>query len=210
VDQETEGFLKGFYRDLQQTQPCHIEIVGEKNTLLNIIKPVAAECCIPLTIGRGYSSLPPRKKLFDRFRLSGRQRLILLVLSDYDPEGEDIAHSFARSMRDDFGITNIQPIKVALTADQVTRMRLPPIMTAKKTSSRHKGFVAKHGETVHEIEAVPPQELQGILREAVNSVMDVQAFNREVEAEKQDAAFLEGVRKTIHSSVLQHLPKESD
>ena len=27
-----------------------------------------------------------------------------MVLSDFDPEGEDIAHSFARSMRDDFGI----------------------------------------------------------------------------------------------------------
>ena len=54
-----------------------------------------------------------------RFKRSGKEKLILLVLSDFDPEGEDIGRSFAQSMRDDFGITNIVPIKLALTAEQV-------------------------------------------------------------------------------------------
>ena len=45
-----------------------------------------------------------------------------LVLSDFDPEGEDIAHSFARSMRDDFGIDQIELVKVALTDRQVREM----------------------------------------------------------------------------------------
>jgi hypothetical protein len=65
--EQCDQFLKGYYRDLQQSQPNHIEIVGEKNTVDSIIRPVAAEYCIPLTIGRGYCSLPPRHAMARRF-----------------------------------------------------------------------------------------------------------------------------------------------
>jgi hypothetical protein len=194
--EQLDGFLKGYYRDLQQSQPNHIEIVGEKNTIDSIIRPVAMEYCIPLTIGRGYSSLPPRHEMAQRFRRSGKEKLILLALSDFDPEGEDIAHSFARSMRDDFGVRNIVPVKVALTYQQVGDLELPPAMKAKAGSSRRKKFVAEHGDDVYELEAVPPLRLQEILRETVDSVLDVDSFNAEVEAEKADAAYLDGVRRT--------------
>jgi hypothetical protein len=136
VRQELDGFLKGYYRDLQQSQPNHIEIIGEKNTVQSIIDPVAGYYGIPYTIGRGYASGTPRKKMAERFRLSGKEYLILLVLCDFDPEGEDIGHSFARSMRDDFGIENIRPLKVALTAVQVKALKLPPKLKAKEDSSR--------------------------------------------------------------------------
>jgi hypothetical protein len=194
---ETNGLLKGYYRDLQQSQPNHIEIVGEKNTLKSILEPVTAEYRIPLTIGRGYCSLPPRNAMAKRFEKSGKEKLILLVLSDFDPEGEDISHSFARSMRDDFGIDNIFPVKVALTSEQVDELKLPPNMQAKKTSSRFRGFVDRHGHNVFELEAIPPDRLQAILREAIDSVLDIEAFNAELDAEKQDAAHLQGLRKAI-------------
>jgi len=54
-------------RDLLQSHPNHIEIVGEKNTIQPIIHPVAAEYTIPYTIGRGYASLPPRHELVGRY-----------------------------------------------------------------------------------------------------------------------------------------------
>jgi hypothetical protein len=192
-----DGFLKGYYRDLQQSQPNHLEIVGEKNTIDNVIRPMAMEYCAPLTIGRGYCSLPPRHALAGRFRASGRAQLVLLVLSDFDPEGEDIAHCFARSMRDDFGAEGIVPVKVALTARQVSDLNLPPMMKAKESSSRAAKFKGRHGDDVFELEAVPPDRLQAILREAIDGVLDVDAFNAEVEAEKRDAARLDGIRRAV-------------
>lgn len=194
---ELDSFLKGYYRDAQQSQPNQIEIIGEKNTIRGIIRPIAMEYCIPLTIGRGYSSLPPRQKMAERFRKSGKEKLILLVLSDFDPEGEDIAHSYARSMRDDFGIREIVPIKVALTREQVNSMNLPPVMKAKASSSRHDKFVAEHGNDVFELEAVPPAELQDMLRKAIDEVLDVAAYNREIDLEKKDAAHLDAVRRAV-------------
>jgi hypothetical protein len=209
---EFNQLLKGYYRDLQQSQPNHIELVGEKITLASIIRPVALEYCIPLTIGRGYCSIPPRHAMQQRFRRSGREKLIILAVGDFDPEGEDIAHSFARSMRDDFDVDNVLPIKVALTSKQVRRLRLPPRMKAKKTSSRYDSFVERHGENVFELEAVPPQELQQILRQSVDSVLDVKSFNREIAAEKRDAARLSSIRQTLQRSIesMAPMPSEGD
>jgi len=195
--EEVNDFCRGYWRNLMQSQPNHIEIIGEKNTVASTIRPIAAQYCIPMTIGRGFCSLRPRYDIAERFRKSGKERLVLLMISDFDPDGEEIAHSFARSMRDDFDIENIEPVKVALTADQVEEFDLPPVMKAKTDSKNYNRFAAKHGDDVWELEALPPETLQGVLQEAVDAVIDVDAFNYEIDAEKADAAKLGGVRSVM-------------
>jgi hypothetical protein len=195
IARELAGFLKDYWRDLMQSQPNHVEIVGEKNTLHSILKPVAARYCIPLTSGRGFASVPPRFKMAERYRQSGKERLVVLIVSDFDPEGEQIAESFAISMRRDFGIETIDAIKVALTAEHVGTLDLPPALDAKKTSSRYKKFVSKHGTKVHEVEAISPGQLQQILTDAIDSVIDIDVFNHELDREKQDAAELDVHRR---------------
>jgi hypothetical protein len=201
IAQQVANFCKGYYRDLCQTQPHQIEIVGEKMTIEAVVRRVAWMFRIPYTIGRGYSSLPPRKEMYDRYIASGKDRLIILVLSDHDPEGWDIARTFAKSMRDDFGITKVDAIKVGLTPDQVAELGLPPNTDAKTTSSRFTKFAARFGPAAYELEAAPPAKLEQWLDEAVRSVLDVDRFNAEVEAEKRDAA---DVLATIRASADYH------
>jgi ParB-like chromosome segregation protein Spo0J len=204
--EELGNFLKNYHRNLQQSQPNHIEIIGEKNTVESTLKPIAAEYCIPLTIGRGYCSLDPRFEMARRFRKSGKEKLILLILSDFDPDGEEICHSFARSMRDDFGVWNLAPVKVALTSEQVARLNLPANnMEAKKSSTNYKKFVAKYGKDVYELEALSPEVLQSELRAAIDSVIDCDAFNHEIEAERQDAAELDEIRRRAHRALSPEL-----
>lgn len=197
--QELDGFLKGYWRDLLQSQPNHLEIMVEKNTVAPIIRPVASEYCIPMTSGRGFCSLPPRHDMAKRFRASGKGRLVLLMLSDLDPDGEEIAHSFARSMRDDFKIRKLDAIKVAITGDQVVDYELSAKMTAKETSTNYSKFTERHGDDVFELEALTPETLQSLLRDAIDSVIDTDAFNQEIDAEKEGAAFLEGVRANMQA-----------
>ena len=201
IREQVDDFLKGYYRDLMQSQPNHIEIVAEKNTIEPVLRPVAADFTIPLTSGRGYCSLPPRYEMATRFQRSGKDKLILLMVSDFDPDGEEIAQSFARSMRDDFGVEEIHPIKVALTAEQVQEYELPPVMTAKATSTNYDRFVDQYGDTVFELESLDPDDLQTILITAIESVIDVEAYNHEVAEEEKDAAFLDGVRSTVHDAI---------
>jgi hypothetical protein len=201
VAQEIDAFLKGYFRDLMQSQPNHVEVVVEKNTVAGIVRPVCADFCIPMTSGRGYCSLPPRHAMAQRFEQSGKAKLVVLLVSDFDPDGEEIAASFARSMRDDFGVADLHPIKVALTAAQVREHKLPPAMIAKASSSRTKGFVAKHGSNVWELEALPPETLQQIVRDTITQVIDLDLFNTEQRAEAADAAKLKAIRQQVQESL---------
>jgi hypothetical protein len=201
VRRELDNFLKGFRRDLQQSQPNHIEIVGEKNTIERLVRDVAMRYSIPYTIGRGYSSLPPRYNMAQRFEESGKEKLVLLILSDFDPEGENIAQTFAESMYTDFGVENIHPVKVCLTKAQVEEMGLPPGGKAKKGSSRTAKFVAEHGEDVYELEALPPDRLQALLYAAIDGVMDTELFNIERDNEKRDSASLDTYRRLVRQQM---------
>jgi 5S rRNA maturation endonuclease (ribonuclease M5) len=139
-----------------------------------------------------------RYEIAERFRKSGKGKLVLLILSDHDPDGEEIAQSFARSLRDDFDIiADLHPVKVALTEGQVRDLRLPPKLEAKASSSNYLKFANQYGTVAHELEAVEPAELQRILRDAINQVLDRDAFHAELDAEAEDAARLGVVRKDI-------------
>jgi hypothetical protein len=52
-------------------------------------------------------------------------------------------------------------------------------------------FINRYGKHTFELEALPPDVLQKVLDEAIRSVLDVEAFNDEVEQETREAAFFE-------------------
>jgi ParB/RepB/Spo0J family partition protein len=190
IREQFSEFLGGYWRDLLQSQPDHIEVIGEKNTLLPMLDPVCSDYTVPLTIGRGFCSIPPRKAIYDRWRASGKNRLVLVVLSDHDPDGEMIADSFVGYMRDDFSIMpdQILAIRAGLTSGQCQRFDIPTDVEAKATSANYKRFVRQFGRGACELEAVPPRRLQAMLREAIESVLDLDAFRAEQEREQADAA----------------------
>ena len=198
---EMDDFLMRYGRNLMQGQPHHIEILLEKNALKTVIQEVAKEFCIPLTVGKGFSSIPPRYDLAKRFKQSGKDTLVLLLLTDFDPDGETIAASFARSLRDDFGIEKIHAKKVALTAEDVRDNNLPSDLDAKASSPNYEKFIAKHGMKVVELDACPVWLLQSKLRDAINSYLDIDEFNAQFELEKQDAANIEAHRRVAFAAI---------
>ena len=200
IRKELDGFAKNYWRDLLQSQPNHIEILVEKNTVEPIVSSIALDYTIPLTSGRGFCSIPPRQQMLERFRKSGKQRMVLIVVSDFDPEGESICESFARSMRDDFGV-DIVCVKAALTYQQTQDLNLPPALQAKETSSRYAGFVKKYGDDVYELEALPPEKLQELVDETVRSVIDVDLFNAEQEKERTDSKWLDVTRRRLMAAM---------
>ena len=134
------------------------------------------------------------------FRASGREKLVLLMLTDFDPDGEQIASSFARSMRDDFGIS-VHPVKVALTQDDVLLNDLPSDMDAKPSSPQYKKFVDKYGTRAVELDAAPVKLLQSKLRDVITSYLDVDVFNAQINAEAKDAALLQAHRKVVIQTI---------
>jgi hypothetical protein len=70
-------------------------------------------------------------------------------------------------------------------------------MSAKAGSANYNRFVEEHGETVYELEAVPAAQLQRILHDAIDTVLDVEAFNTEVAKERADANYLISVQRSV-------------
>lgn len=221
MEEQLKKFMTGYHRNLLRSQPHHIELLVEKNTIATIVEQVAGLYGMTMTSGRGYASVPPRYKLAKRFDASGKDKLILLIVSDFDPEGDSIAETYARSMRDDFHI-EIHPIKVALTQEQTHG--LPESVDPKPDSSRYRGFVERYCPSrhvspcfksqrclkpkhlhddpkVYELEAIPPSQLQEIVRDAIDCMLDLDLFNAELRQEKQDAIQIQAKRKAVLASL---------
>jgi hypothetical protein len=194
--QEFANFLNGYWRNRQQSQPYHIEIVAEKLTVQTILQEVAREFTMPLTISRGMNTLSPKKAIRDRYLVSGKQGLKLLVVTDLDPAGETIAEDLVKSFRRDFDLGNIEAFKVALTIDQVEDFQLLPSMEAKESSPTYQSFVDKYNITdAYELEAMDPGDLADTLTDAIKDVLDIDLYNQELEAEEQDSAQIIAVQQ---------------
>lgn len=67
----------------------------------------------------------------------------------------------------------------------------------------------RHGENVYELEAIPPNVMQTLLRDAIDSAIDVESFNVQGDRKKEDAAFLDGVRRMVKKT-LESIPALQD
>jgi hypothetical protein len=194
--QEFGNFLTGYWRNRQQSQPHHIEIVAEKLTVRSILQEVAQEYTIPLTITRGMSSLPPKKAICNRYIRSGKDKVILLIISDLDPAGDAIAEDWVKCLRRDFIVYDVEAYKVALTIDQVREFDLAPSMEAKESSPTYSTFVDRYSITdAYELEALDPSDLAELLQHAIDGVLDLDLYNQELEAEEKDSAQIIAVQK---------------
>jgi hypothetical protein len=151
---------------------------------------------IPTSSRRGFNSIDPYHDLFLRYKASKKKQLIVIVMSDFDPEGEMIPQVAGRTLRDDFHIDDVKIIKAGVTADQIRRYNLPLNTDAKETSSNYDWFVDRTGgEAVYELEALNPPDMLADLEKVVRGVLDMDLFNREVELEKGESAYLEAVQQ---------------
>ncbi len=88
--EELDKFLTGYKRNLLQTQSCYVELVVEKITVQEVAERAAAKYHVPVGVGRGYTSVTSLEQTAERFR-SGKDKFVLLIAGDLDPEGENIA-----------------------------------------------------------------------------------------------------------------------
>jgi hypothetical protein len=203
VKASVEQIFKFYARDLLQSQSDYVVMLAEKLTVRSILFKVCAEYTVPLMICRGYADNGSIYRLAQRFEDSGKERLVLLCVSDCDPEGENIPNAVKSAMVGDLGLDSrrIELRKVALTLDQARAFGLPPqpIKEEKeeggkksKGSSRAKKYMEKKKtKDVWEVEALTPGQLTTIATDAIESTINMEAFKRELEAERAEAASLE-------------------
>ncbi len=203
VRQEVNNLFGGYWRNYLQTQPNHVEVLCEKNTIYHMVVSVTKRFQIPTSSGRGFNSIDPWHDLYERYTDSGKERLIVIVLSDFDPEGEMIPQVGGRTLRDDFGVEDFDIIKAGVTREQIEKYSLPSQNFAKESSSNFKWFKTRNAgdRSVYELEALDPAVMLGDLEKVITSVLDMDLFNLEVVREREESAFLEACQTTAFDAL---------
>lgn len=198
IQEEVDCFLLGYHRDRQQGQPRHIEVFGEKSTLKQMIHVACEPYYVPYSLGRGYCTIPVWRDIAKRFHESGRKRMTLIVVSDYDPDGLELADDAIRSLEQLWEIP-VDGHRIAVTREQVDELDLSDDFNpAKATSSRYKAFVERTGgEETWEVEALEPDYLVDKIKAAIEANMDMEIYRRVLDQEKDDCDQLAVIRREI-------------
>ena len=116
---------------------------------------------------------------------------MVLYLGDFDPSGQDMPRDIRDRLTRDFGATFDLRV-IALTREQVDEHDLPQNF-AKRTDSRAAAFIARHGDIAVELDALPPNVLQALVREHLDQFFDVTAFAEEVAREQDEQKRLDAL-----------------
>jgi hypothetical protein len=184
-----ESAFRAYRLPRWEGQEYYAELWVEKDALAGVLEPMASEFHVTLMVNKGYSSQSAMYEAGRRFKEheDDGQRAILFYLGDHDPSGEDMT----RDIRDRlhmFG-SEVEVRKLALTMDQIDEYNPPP-NPAKMSDSRAKKYVERHGDQSWEVDALPPEVMHAVIREAFENVLDVAKMETVKEKEERDKKLL--------------------
>jgi hypothetical protein len=119
-------------------------------------------------------------KLFE----SINKPISVFYLGDHDPSGHDIQRDIHRRAQEASG-KEFKMVRLAIHAADIKAFNLPP-QRIKATDSRAAGFQRKFGEKAPtvELDALPVVWLRGRVRRAIEGLIDLELWNRQVAAQE--------------------------
>lgn len=171
-------------------QPYAPEVWIEKE---GPIEAVCAELEVDFFVVHGYNSASEQWRAgqrFSRYVSEGRVPIVI-HLGDHDPSGLQMTEDNRRRLAEFAGV-NIMVHRIALNMDQIDRYRPPP-NPAKMTDSRAPAYVAEHGESSWELDALPPDVTIKLIRDAVMEIRDEGRWAEALEQENSDRLFMSDI-----------------
>jgi hypothetical protein len=190
-----EGWLNYYYKNRWENQPYYPEVFIEKKALQGVFKPICDRYYIALGACKGYPSLTFLNEAMQRFKMAERNGKIPVILyfGDYDPSGEDIPRSIKENIIQ-MGCESIEVRRISLLHEQVVAWNLPHA-PAKESDSR----TAKWGGLGQvELDAVNPEKLQQLCKDAIASVFDENLHKElKIQEEKEKEIYVTELREYV-------------
>lgn len=165
---------------LWERMPARVEIWLEKDALSGVLWEVTQEYDVSLYPTRGYPSLTFLHTAAETITYIGKPTYIY-YMGDHDPSGVDIPRKIHATLKRYAPDAQIHFQRIGVNLDQIEAWKLPSRPT-KKTDSRAKSF---EGESV-ELDAIPPQQLRALCREAIEQHIDRRELARLKEQEQNE------------------------
>lgn len=177
--------VHSFRLDKWGTQPYRVEVWIEKDALVGVFEDVCQELDVPLFSCRGYTSQSEVWSAGQRLRAYKRcgQSPVILHFGDHDPSGLDMTRDVEQRLVMFAGCA-VDVKRLALTHDQVEEFDPPP-NPAKETDARFAAYQQLHGDESWELDALDPATLAALVRDAVDELREVDAWETAVEQEEE-------------------------
>lgn len=198
-----DAIIDQYRNDRQKNQNVYIEAWVEKDALSGVLKRVTQPYGVPIVVNKGYSSASAMHDAYERFeRAHNRgQNIVVLYLGDFDPSGLDMVRDIRGRTQEfiDGGHVDdmdfmIKPI--ALTSAQIAKYN-PPENPAKRQDPRADNYIAEHGSSSWEVDALEPKVLHKLLEDNIKKLMDLSIYNEILESEKTDIQTLENLKEQL-------------
>ena len=180
-----ETACRSYRRDVWEEQDIYLEAWLEKDALSGIFEAVLGPYGVTLNVGRGYDGWSSLYAASRRF--GDRVGVQILYFGDFDPSGEDMVRSLGERLGFFECVPEIE--KIAITQDDIVEHNLSPAPT-KTTDRRREKFIARHGDRCVELDALPPEILEGRIRLEVEGRMDLEALTKVRKIEDKERAWL--------------------
>lgn len=196
---ETGRRIKGYRRDRQSGQRHRLELWCEAAGMGPQLERVARDYSVPLFSNGGNNSISAQRQVVEH-AVDHDVPLVLLHVGDFDPYGESIFTAFVENaqafLEEDriIGSQRIEPVRVALTDTQVRTRGLPTQSTNMPKGKPHatirERWIARYGDRTCQAEALAPNVLADVVRDAIEDRLDLGRYRQEIETEKRDQTAL--------------------
>ncbi len=204
IRQDLDNFLEGYTRCLVQDQERHIELWCEKDALSQVFEKVAWPYCLRVVTCRGYQSMTFLKAYADRAKtaMANGQAPVVLYFGDLDPSGVQMFEAAQQTLEDELGVSGVEYVRVGLTPAHVTAFNLPHSPDALKwTDVRADRYVKRFGEVAVELDALHPETLEIMAREAIEGFLDMDLFAEQRELERLDRERISAIKARVQAEL---------
>lgn len=170
LDAMLESQRQLFLRDLWQDQDAYVEVWCEKDSLAGVVMEATYDLQVPLMVSRGFSSESFLYSAAETMAAQDRPCFVYL-LSDYDRAGFQLSDSVESGLRRlTNGDVDLTFQRLALTTEQLVGWTLQT--RSPKERDLEGGWRHLFQGGCAELEAIPPQVLVGLVREAIMRHVD--------------------------------------
>jgi hypothetical protein len=160
LDEFTAYAAGSYRRDYWADSPVRVEVWLEKDALTGVLRQtVVDECGLNLYVTRGFASVSYLQEAAEEIELDGRPTYVY-VLTDFDPSGISIAEKVEEELIGRASSSDITVERLAVNREQIDRWQ------------RAKRFLQVHGTESVELDAIPPDALRRLVREAIDRHMN--------------------------------------
>lgn len=179
-----------YRRDFWRNGEVNLMIFCEKDAIADLVYQETAQWDVPLSVIRGDASKTFLWDIAESIDLLEKETY-LYFLGDHDEKGDSIIESVMERIKryTEFPSKRIHHSKLAVTPTQIRSMRLP--LRPSKPMREGATIARKFTRGSVEVDAIPPNQLRTIIREAIERHVDQRAFKVLRAAEESERGIMD-------------------